>query len=77
MRMIISTDAQDIRNMGGLRAKMPITFWTFLMYTLAICGVPFTSGFLSKDEILAGTLAYGELTGRIGLFRLLDFLLPD
>ncbi|HEY5504342.1 MAG TPA: NADH-quinone oxidoreductase subunit L, partial [Sedimentisphaerales bacterium] len=57
------TDAQDIRNMGGLRTKMPITFWTFLMYTLAISGVPFTSGFLSKDEILAGTLAYGELTG--------------
>jgi NADH:ubiquinone oxidoreductase subunit 5 (subunit L)/multisubunit Na+/H+ antiporter MnhA subunit len=49
--------------MGGLRTKMPITFWTFLIYTLAISGVPFTSGFLSKDEILAGTLAYGELTG--------------
>jgi NADH-quinone oxidoreductase subunit L len=58
------TDAQDIRNMGGLRTKMPITFWTFLMYTFAISGIPLTSGFLSKDEILAGTLAYGELTGR-------------
>jgi NADH-quinone oxidoreductase subunit L len=58
------TDAQDIRNMGGLRSKMPITFWTFVAYTLAISGVPFTSGFLSKDEILAGTLAYGDLTGR-------------
>jgi NADH-quinone oxidoreductase subunit L len=58
------TDAQDIRNMGGLRSKMPITFWTFLIYTFAITGLPFTSGFLSKDEILAGTLAYGELTGR-------------
>ncbi len=56
------TDAQDIRNMGGLRTKMPVTFWTFLMYAFAISGVPFTSGFLSKDEILAGTLAYGELT---------------
>ena len=58
-----NTDAQDIRNMGGLRTKMPITFWTFVMYTLAICGVPFTSGFLSKDEILAGTLAFGNLHG--------------
>lgn len=58
------TDPQDIRNMGGLRTKMPITFWTFLMYTLTICGIPLTSGFLSKDEILAGTLVYGELTGR-------------
>jgi len=58
-----TTDAQDIRNMGGLRTKMPITFWTFLMYTLAISGVPFTSGFLSKDEILAGTIAFGKLNG--------------
>jgi NADH-quinone oxidoreductase subunit L len=57
------TDAQDIRNMGGLRAKMPVTFWTFVVYTLAISGVPFTSGFMSKDEILAGTLAFGSLTG--------------
>jgi len=40
-----NTDAQDIRNMGGLRTKMPITFWTFLMYTLAISGIPLTSGF--------------------------------
>ncbi len=61
------TDAQDIRNMGGLRTKMPITFWTFVMYTMAICGVPFTSGFLSKDEILAGTLAFGNLPWRLAL----------
>ncbi len=59
------TDAQDIRNMGGLRRRMPITFWTFLMYTLAISGVPFTSGFLSKDEILAGTLAFSGLSGHL------------
>jgi NADH-quinone oxidoreductase subunit L len=57
------TDPQDIRNMGGLRSKMPVTFWTFIVYTLAISGVPLTSGFLSKDEILAGTLAFGSLTG--------------
>ncbi|HEY6952119.1 MAG TPA: NADH-quinone oxidoreductase subunit L [Bacteroidota bacterium] len=57
------TDAQDIRNMGGLRKTMPVTFLTFLIFSLAISGVPFTSGFLSKDEILAGTLAYGNLTG--------------
>lgn len=59
------TDPQDIRNMGGLRAKMPVTFWTFVIYTLAISGVPLTSGFLSKDEILAGTLAFGGLTHHI------------
>jgi NADH-quinone oxidoreductase subunit L len=57
------TDAQDIRNMGGLKRRMPVTFWTFIMFTLAISGVPLTSGFLSKDSILAGTLAYGWLTG--------------
>ncbi|MEK6572414.1 MAG: proton-conducting transporter membrane subunit, partial [Bacteroidota bacterium] len=57
------SDPQDIRNMGGLRKRMPITFWTFLIFTLAISGIPFTSGFLSKDEILAGTLAFGSLSG--------------
>lgn len=67
------TDAQDIRNMGGLGKKMPITFWTFLVYTLAISGVPLTSGFLSKDEILAGTLAYGSLTGHY-LIPIVGFL---
>jgi len=54
---------QDIRNMGGLRKKMPVTYYSFLIATLAISGIPFTSGFLSKDGILAGTLAFGKLTG--------------
>jgi NADH-quinone oxidoreductase subunit L len=57
------TDAQDIRNMGGLKSRMPVTYWTFFIFTLAISGVPFTSGFLSKDEILAGTLAFSTLNG--------------
>ncbi len=38
--------------MGGLRKKMPITFITFLVSTIAISGIPFFSGFFSKDEIL-------------------------
>lgn len=67
------TDPQDIRNMGGIGKKMKITFFTFLMYTLAISGVPFTSGFLSKDEILAGTLAFGGLTGHY-LIPIIGFL---
>lgn len=54
---------QDMRNMGGLRKKMPITYYTFLIGTLAISGVPLTSGFLSKDGLLAGTWAFGNLTG--------------
>ena len=61
------TDAQDLRNMGGLKNKMPVTFWTFLIATLAISGVPLFSGFLSKDEILAGAWAYGSLQGGIAL----------
>ncbi len=67
------TDPQDIRNMGGLRRKMPVTFATFLMYTLAISGVPLTSGFLSKDSILAGTLAFGTMTGHM-LIPIVGFL---
>ena len=44
---------QDMRNMGGLRHKMPITFLTMLIATLSISGVPFIfSGFWSKDAIL-------------------------
>jgi len=44
--------SQDIRNMGGLRKWMPLTHWTFAAATAAIIGLPFTSGFFSKDEIL-------------------------
>ena len=43
---------QDMRKMGGLRKAMPITFWTMLISSLAISGVPLFSGFFSKDEIL-------------------------
>ena len=52
------TDPQNMDNMGGLRKKMPITYSAMLISTLAISGVPFFSGFLSKDAILAGTLSY-------------------
>jgi len=44
---------QDIWKMGGLAKRMPVTFWTFLTGTLALCGVPPFSGFYSKDAILA------------------------
>jgi NADH-quinone oxidoreductase subunit L len=45
-------DNVDIRKMGGLRKKMPFTFWTFFISTLAISGVPLLSAFFSKDEII-------------------------
>jgi NADH-quinone oxidoreductase subunit L len=44
---------QDIWQMGGLRKRMPVTFWTFMVGTLALSGVPPFSGFYSKDSILA------------------------
>jgi NADH-quinone oxidoreductase subunit L len=51
---------QDLRRMGGLRRELPITYWTFLMGTLAIAGVPLLSGFFSKDEILWKTFSRGH-----------------
>ncbi len=51
---------QDIQKMGGLRTKMPITFATFLIGTLAIAGAPGLAGFFSKDEILWHTWASGH-----------------
>jgi NADH-quinone oxidoreductase subunit L len=48
---------QNIWKMGGLARKMPVTYWTFLIGTLALAGVPPFSGFYSKDEILAAALA--------------------
>ncbi|MDT8419915.1 MAG: NADH-quinone oxidoreductase subunit L [Desulfuromonadales bacterium] len=59
-------DPQDMRNMGGLRKKMPITYITFLISTIAIAGVPLFSGFFSKDEIL--WWSFGSTRGHWGLW---------
>ena len=55
------SDEQDIRSMGGLRKKLPITFITFFIATIAISGIPPFSGFFSKDEILAHLYEYSPL----------------
>jgi NADH-quinone oxidoreductase subunit L len=57
--VIHAVHSQDIQEMGGLRKKMPITFVTFLIATLAISGVPGFSGFYSKDMILGAALEFG------------------
>jgi NADH-quinone oxidoreductase subunit L len=60
---------QDMRRMGGLRKELPITYWTFLIASLAISGVPLLSGFFSKDEILYRTYASGHtILWVVGLF---------
>lgn len=54
-------DPQNMFNMGGLRKKMPITFWTFLIGGFALSGFPLiTAGFWSKDEILADAFGHGH-----------------
>ncbi|HZW03192.1 MAG TPA: proton-conducting transporter membrane subunit, partial [Anaerolineaceae bacterium] len=49
-------DPQDMRTMGGLRRRMPVTFWVYVIGALALAGIPPLSGFFSKDEILAAAL---------------------
>ncbi len=65
---------QDMRKMGGLRKKMPITFAAMLICTLAIAGTPLFSGFYSKDKILASAwevvLGHGGWTGMFALVTL-------
>ncbi len=58
---------QDIRKMGGLKSKLPITHITFLIGCIAIAGLPPFSGFFSKDEILAAAFAKSPIYWVLGL----------
>ncbi|MBI3809800.1 MAG: NADH-quinone oxidoreductase subunit L [Nitrospirae bacterium] len=52
---------QDMRRMGGLKNKLPVTYWTMVIGSLALAGIPGFSGFFSKEEILAGAWLAGPL----------------
>ncbi len=68
-------DPQDMRNMGGLRRKMPVTFWTYIIGTLALAGIFPFAGFWSKDEILADAWLVGLEKGDIKGYLVLGILL--
>ena len=59
---------QDIWKMGGLRERMPKTYWTFLIGTMALCGVPLFSGFFSKEAILDVALENNILLFLVAVF---------
>jgi NADH-quinone oxidoreductase subunit L len=59
---------QDMRHMGGLRKKLPVTFLTMLIGTVAIAGLPPFSGFFSKDEILAHVYLHDKVMWGIAVF---------
>lgn len=58
---------QDIRNMGGLKKSLPVTFITMLLATIAIAGIPPFSGFFSKDEILAHVFEHNPILWVLGV----------
>jgi NADH-quinone oxidoreductase subunit L len=70
--VIHAVHSQDMRDMGGLRKKMPVTYATFLIATLALAGVPMFAGYYSKDQIIANAMAWG-MTGSVAQWTPLVF----
>jgi len=66
---------QDMRRMGGLKDKLPVTYWTFVIGALALSGFPLTAGFFSKDELLLSTWSTGTLGQVLTLFGILTALM--
>ncbi|MDH4082168.1 MAG: NADH-quinone oxidoreductase subunit L [Nitrospira sp.] len=66
---------QDMRHMGGLKDKLPITYWTFVVGSLALAGFPLTAGFFSKDDILVSAWSSGTLGQVLSILGLLTALL--
>ncbi|MQA77554.1 MAG: NADH-quinone oxidoreductase subunit L [Streptosporangiales bacterium] len=61
--MHATNDQVDMRRFGGLRKKMPITFWTFILAWAAIIGVPLFAGWWTKDKIIESAFAHGPVAG--------------
>ncbi|MBX3474784.1 MAG: NADH-quinone oxidoreductase subunit L [Planctomycetes bacterium] len=58
-------DSQDMWKMGGLKKKMPVTCWTMVIGSMALAGIPLTSGFFSKDAILFSAFHRGDTLGMV------------
>ena len=66
---------QDMRHMGGLKDTLPVTYWTFVVGSLALAGFPLTSGFFSKDDILISTWSSGSLGQVLAVLGLITALM--
>jgi NADH-quinone oxidoreductase subunit L len=66
---------QDMRRMGGLKDKLPVTYWTFVIGSLALAGFPLTAGFFSKDDLLVSAWSSGPLGQVLTVFGLLTALM--
>ncbi|MEQ1795076.1 MAG: proton-conducting transporter membrane subunit, partial [Nitrospira sp.] len=66
---------QDMRHMGGLKDKLPVTYWTFVIGSLALAGFPLTAGFFSKDDLLISAWSSGPLGQVLTVLGLLTALM--
>lgn len=66
---------QDMRHMGGLKDKLPVTYWTFIVGSLALAGFPLTAGFFSKDDLLVSAWSSGPLGQILTVLGLLTALM--
>ncbi|HXH31821.1 MAG TPA: NADH-quinone oxidoreductase subunit L [Bacteriovoracaceae bacterium] len=72
--IIHTVHEQEMPKLGGLRKQMPYTFFAMMCCTLAIAGIPFFSGFVSKDRILGDALYYGFMAGQNPLMAIVPIL---